>query len=225
MTVTLVDGTQLTLAPASRVRLTAGYGEGGRAGGSKTGPYNGAREVELEGEAYFAVAHDAARPFAVRAHGAVARDIGTAFDVRAYPEDSGVRIAVAEGTVAVSAPVAATVREQPLQAGDVATVAQSGIAVEHGMDVARLAGWTAGRLTFAHTPLREVATELSRWYGVPVRLGDQALGNQPVLATFTQSNVAEALEVLAPAAGATVIQDEAGNGYTLVPVRGLGPAR
>ena len=64
----------------------------------------GTREVELEGEAYFAVVHDAARPFAVRAHGAVATDVGTAFDVRAYPEDAGARIAVTEGAVAVTAP-------------------------------------------------------------------------------------------------------------------------
>jgi len=55
LSVTLDDGTQLTLAPASRVRLAAGYGEGRATGGSKTRPY-GARELELEGEAYFAVA-------------------------------------------------------------------------------------------------------------------------------------------------------------------------
>ncbi len=91
MSVTLVDGTRLTLAPASRVRVASDYGRPA-----------GSREVDLEGEAYFAVIHDAAHPFAVRAHGAVARDVGTAFDVRAYPEDFGARIAVVEGAVAIT---------------------------------------------------------------------------------------------------------------------------
>ncbi len=89
LSVTLVDGTRFTLAPASRVRVGAEYGRG-------------ERRVTLEGEAYFAVVHDAAHPFVVRARGAAARDVGTAFDVRAYPEDVGARIAVAEGAVAVT---------------------------------------------------------------------------------------------------------------------------
>ncbi len=91
LSVTLVDGTQLTLAPASRVRVAADYGQG-----------PAARELELDGEAYVAVVHDTAHPFAVRTHGAVAWDVGTAFDVRAYPEDAGAKIAVAEGAVAVT---------------------------------------------------------------------------------------------------------------------------
>jgi transmembrane sensor len=41
------------------------------------------RSLQLaRGEAYFEVAKDAARPFLVRAGGAVVRAVGTAFDVR-----------------------------------------------------------------------------------------------------------------------------------------------
>ncbi len=191
LSVTLVDGTQVTLAPASRMRLAADYGGRGETGGSKTRPY-GAREVDLEGEAYFTVAHDVAHPFAVRAHGAVARDVGTAFDVRAYPEDAGARIAVAEGAVAVSAemprgsrllsPISPLLsRATELRVGDMATVGQSGVAVERGVDVASLAAWRHGELVFAKAPLREVLAGLGRWYDLDIRLGDAALGDRPVL--------------------------------------------
>ena len=88
--VTLRDGTRLVLWPASRLRIPSDFG-------LRT------RSVELQGEAYFAVVHDASHPFVVTAHGVVTRDVGTAFDIRAYADDPGVRVAVAEGEVAVNA--------------------------------------------------------------------------------------------------------------------------
>ncbi len=215
LSVTLVDGTRLTLAPASRVRLAAEYGEG-KAGGSKTRPY-GVRDVELEGEAYFAVVHDAAHPFAVHAHGAVARDVGTAFDVRAYPEDLEARIAVAEGTVAIEPSATWSSREQPLQAGDVATVRQGKVAVEHGVDVAGLTGWMRGELAFHDVPLGEVVAELSRWYGLDVRLADASLANRRLRGVYgSEQSVTEVVGLVAPALGLRA-QWDGPNRVTLAP--------
>jgi transmembrane sensor len=198
LSVTLVDGTRFTLAPASRVRVATNYGQG-------------ARGVELEGEAYFAVMHDAAHPFAVRAHGAVARDIGTAFDVRAYPEEAGARIAVAEGAVSVTPAgrCGAGVRAEgepcgaEARAGDVATAGDGRVAVERGVDVASLTGWTRGELTFRNVALGEVTTDLSRWFGVEIRLADPALARRLVTATVTDEPLDAALNVLAPGFGTT----------------------
>jgi transmembrane sensor len=60
------------------------------------------REIELvEGEAFFAVAHDAQRPFKVEANGIWARALGTEFDVRL--EDGGdVALIVKQGRVGVA---------------------------------------------------------------------------------------------------------------------------
>ncbi len=207
LSVTLVDGTQVALAPASRVRLAADYGRDA-----------GVRDVELEGEAYFAVVHDVAHPFAVRAHGAVARDVGTMFDVRAYPEDVGVRVGVAEGAVAVTvtggcpartgagAPgeVRAELCDAEARAGDVVTVANSEVAVEHQADVAAMTSWTAGRLTFENTGMGAVARELGRWYGVEIRIATPALEAQHITATYTNQPVDAVLRLVAHALGATV---------------------
>src|SRR6476469_4546130 len=62
--VRLADGTRVLLAPESRLTVAMGYG-------------NTMREVELTGEAYFDVRHDAGRPFVVHAGGADIRDLGT----------------------------------------------------------------------------------------------------------------------------------------------------
>jgi len=88
VTAQLPDGSRVTLAAGSRVRW------GGRFG-------RGAREVALEGEGYFDVVHDDARPFRVRTRNAVAQDVGTRFVVRAWPELPAVDVAVEEGVVAL----------------------------------------------------------------------------------------------------------------------------
>ncbi len=198
LSVTLVDGTHLTLAPASTVRIAAGYGRG-----------TSGREVDLEGEAYFAVTHDAAHPFAVRAHGAVARDVGTAFGVRAYPEDGTVQVVVAEGAVELHATQALTAASAPaahpvlLTARTVGIVDPSGnTRVVTGVDVTPSLAWRDGELVFDDTPVRDVLRELERWYGVEIRLGDDALGARHVRATIHAQSLTEALDLLVPSAGA-----------------------
>lgn len=232
LTVTLGDGTRVTLGPESRVQVVSGDGGGAVATGrdSVGGPRGDMRAVELEGEAYFAVVHDATRPFAVRAHGAVVRDVGTAFDVRAYPEDAGTRVAVVEGAVAVGketpqgscllshlSPLRS--REAcgaPVRAGDVATVVDGAVAVQHEMDIATLTGWISGRLVFDRTPMTEVVTELSRWYGVQIELGNAALANRLYTATLNGESVTETLDALC--ASVIARRERRGSGYVLYTV-------
>ncbi len=192
--VTLVDGTHLTLAPGSRLRVPAAYGRE-------------ARDVELEGEAYFAVTHDPARPFAVQVRGMVVRDVGTVFDVRAYAEDIHTRIAVAEGAVVVGS--------APVLAGDVARVAPDGITVAHGSDVATLTRWTTGTLVYHDEPAATVVADIQRWYNVDLVVGDPSLGRRTLTMTVTPGEpMHQVLDVLCDLLGARV--DRRGSRLTLV---------
>ncbi len=210
LNVTLVDGTQFVLAPASRMRLAADYGLGSRG-------------VDLEGEAYFAVVHDAARPFAVRAHGAVARDVGTAFDVRAYPEDVGARIVVADGAVAVSA--APTCRAggcgTQMRTGDVATVGDGRVAVVHRSDVHGYLAWMQGGLVFEAMPLGQAVRDIGRAFGVEVTVADSALVRFPITAAFTNEPLDEILDAVTRVVGARYER----SGRSVVIRRGLAGAR
>jgi transmembrane sensor len=172
--VMLPDGTRVRLAPATTLSVPTEYA-------------HGLRTVRLDGEAYFAVTHDAAHPFAVRAGNTVVTDVGTTFDVRAYGVDHGVRVAVAEGRVDVrraatlSAPRAA---HDALGAGDVASVSDTRIAIAHDANVAALTAWTDGHLVFRSAPVPEMLADLGRWYDLNVTLTDSSLAGQRVTATF-----------------------------------------
>jgi transmembrane sensor len=183
-TITLADGTQLTLAPGSRLRLPRDDGD----------PSHMQRTVDLDGEAYFTVRHDATRPFTVRAHGAVVTDVGTEFDVRAYADDPAVRIAVAQGRVNVARKAVAGV---PAAAGDMATVTDQGVAIVHHADVAMLTAWTQGRLVFHDTPLSDVARDVGRAFDLDITLSDATLGARPVTAAYSQESPDEVLDLIA----------------------------
>ncbi len=62
------------------------------------------RVVELEGEAYFDVVSNPRRPFVVSTEYLRVRAFGTAFNVKAYPEDEVVSATLIEGNVTVEIP-------------------------------------------------------------------------------------------------------------------------
>jgi transmembrane sensor len=183
-TLRLDDGTQVVLAPASRLTVDG-------------------RSATLDGEAFFTVVHDAHAPFVVRAGRAIATDLGTRFDVRAYPEDSTVRVAVDEGQVAVTAVAAGHAQPIALAGGEAATVTPSGeAAVDRGVE--NIGAWTTGRLELHNTPAREAVRALARWYDVDLRLGDSTLAAVPLTASFRDEPVDEVLHIVAVTLGARV---------------------
>lgn len=157
----LSDGSQVVLGTASMLRLADGFG-------------TSTREVFLEGQAFLRVKHDSTRPFVVNAGGTRATDLGTAFEVRAYPNE-GVRVAVTEGMVEVRRD--SGVRDSTvLQPGDVAEVPASGeTVVRRQQNVERLLEWTRGQLVFENAELSDVGRELERWYDVQVRFEDPSI--------------------------------------------------
>ena len=184
MALTLPDGTQLRLGPASRLVIDGDYGQG-------------TRTVQLIGQGYFDVMHDAARPFRVRAGNTVAWDLGTKFTVRAYTGER-LQLAVTEGSVAIPQTLHA-----PLVPGDVAIIDAAGRGVvEHGVPLGRYTAWINGTLDFHNTPLDEAAADLSRWYGVDVKLATPELAHRRITVTVTESSIDAALDLIAPATGA-----------------------
>ena len=57
------------------------------------------RYLTLQGEAYFEVAHDTERPFLVKTLGITITAVGTAFNVKAYPDDDLIETTLVEGSV------------------------------------------------------------------------------------------------------------------------------
>jgi len=167
--VTLVDGTTVTLGVSSRLAPAPGYGLG-------------TREVVLEGEAYFDVVNDASAPFIVRTGSTVTRVLGTTFNVRKYPQDTTVQVAVAAGKVAIGNHNATTL----LNVGDVGQVDAQGksVVVHDPKLVDAEMQWRDGWLTIDNLTLRQAAVELSRWYDLDVRIASSALADRHITISF-----------------------------------------
>lgn len=174
--IALADGSAATLSSDSAVDVALSLRE---------------RRIDLtRGEAYFDVAKDAARPFAVQAgdHRIVA--VGTRFAVRRDGDD--VRVVVTEGTVRLEfAPVDG--RSQPvtlLPAGSTALANRGGVLVRAGtaIDAERALDWRRGHLVFLDTPLAVAVAEFNRYNTRPLVIGDATAAQLRVGGSFRWSN-------------------------------------
>lgn len=186
----LPDGTLVLLGGGSALHYPSDFG-------------TAAREVRLEGEAYFTVEHDARRPFRVRAGELVATDLGTEFLVRAYPEEAHARVVVRSGEVAVRSAAAPNrgQRGPVVRPGELGRLNPSGEPVVEQADTAAYFAWTRGILIFDGMPLREALPQLSRWYDLDFRLADSSLGSIPLSGTLDRTLTDDRLELLASSLG------------------------
>lgn len=156
------------------------------------------RDVKLEeGEAWFQVAHDKARPFVVTAGDVRVRAIGTAFSVRR--RDDGVDVLVTEGVVEAWV-VGHESRRTRIAAGSMSFVADRSpdIAVsEASEDIERALAWRTGELVLNGQTLSYAAAELNRYNRRKLVIDDAGLGNEALVGYFRT----EQPEVFARAAG------------------------
>lgn len=175
-TVMLADGSRAELSTATALSVD----------------FSGSRRVVrlLDGEAWFQVAPDPSRPFAVETAGGVATALGTAFAVAR--EEGGARVTVTQHAVRVQAsPIVRTVGEgQSLRYGP---------GREGRVEEANLSSlsWRGGRLAFVNRPLSEVAATLDRWTGRQTLITDGALGARLVTLMIATDEVEQGLLKLA----------------------------
>ena len=183
-TITLHDGTRITLAPRTTLRLANFSAR--------------SRTVWLDGEAYFEIPRAAGVPFIVRSGPVVTRVLGTAFTMRAYSGDAHARVAVTTGKVTVSSSMA---RFAPvtLAAGYLGDVTDSTITVKAsktGDELAQETSWMHGRLVFHDTPVPEVLATLNRWYGYQFRCSDPSVMQQDLTVALSAQSSSAALAIL-----------------------------
>ncbi|WP_334163928.1 FecR family protein [Phenylobacterium sp.] len=169
--VVLDDGSRVRLNTDSRVRVRFA---------------RDARRVELlRGQAFFEVAHDAARPFTVDAGSAEVRALGTRFDVRRL--DGTVQVTLVDGAVRVApdgARDAAAPAAWTLAPGQQVTVAPGRPAAPRAADAAGATSWTTGRIVFRETPLAAAVAEVNRYSARKVTLDAPGLAAAPVSGVF-----------------------------------------
>lgn len=177
-TVVLADGSRIDLSTATM--LSVELSERRR------------RVRLLQGEAWFQVAPDAARPFVVEAAGGRTTALGTAFAVAM--RGRGAEVSVTEHAVRVEAGG----DRQALAEGRGLDYDRGGLGVQREVDMLTL-DWREGRLAFIDQPLGKVAAALDRWTGARTVVLDRALAARRVTLTLATQDAGLGLERLAQA--------------------------
>ena len=174
--VRLTDGTVIRLGPDSRLSTLA-----------EVYP----RTATFEGEAFFAIATDEARPFTVVTDAGTARVLGTRFHLAANADE--LAVTVVEGRVALSGPD----HEVQVGAGQ-ATSLLRGLPSPIGTaaPIESVADWMDGFLIFHDTPLDAAMNEVERHYGADVVVGDDALLDRTLTMWFDSKSLSEVMTVV-----------------------------
>jgi ferric-dicitrate binding protein FerR (iron transport regulator) len=191
-TLRLPDGSRVLLGVASRLAVPRDYGAG-------------ARVVDLDGEAYFAVQYDAAHPFIVRTRQGITEDLGTEFAVRAYRQEDQLQVVVASGQVALRGAARPESVLATLRARDRAIIGVSGAAtVTRRVALEGALAWTRGMLLFDDVSVGSVRAQLERWYDVDIVTDDPSLDAERVTISFATKSADEAVRTLARVLGVRV---------------------
>ncbi len=147
------------------------------------------REIYLEGEAYFEVTHDPAKPFIVRSRDAYTQVLGTKFLVQAWSEkkdDDRIEVVVSEGKVALgnnSSGDTGTTHEAIVTRNQKGVLSgREGPSVTDNVDLEWYLGWTEDRMFFDNRPLSEIIPRLERWYDVDIKAADQQIISEKLTA-------------------------------------------
>jgi len=195
----LDDGTKVTLAPQTTLRLTD-FGKD-------------VRMVALDGEAYFDVARGSA-PFVVQTGPVTTRVLGTTFDVRHYANEPRVRVVVTGGKVAVHG---ARLHQSPIivNTGSIAYATDSTTTVTDVSDVQNYTTWTNGQLILRGTTVSDMLSTIGAWSGYQFRLADSSLAQVRVNVVLPVDSSRVMLQIIRHLLGVTMTFD--GNVVTLHP--------
>ena len=179
-TIELPDGTNVVLNSASQLSYLNNFGEN-------------VRRVQLNGEAYFKVAHDEKHAFIVQVGDLEVKVLGTSFNVSAYEDAKDVTVVLLEGKVGVYAQQTSHI----MKPGDKIEYNK----VTHKITTAQVhpndyIEWTKGNIYFEKESLENIMKTLSRIYDVEIRFDSSKLPNEYFTGTIPGGGIQNALNIL-----------------------------
>jgi len=185
--ITLLDGTSITLNSDSKLRFPKNFS-------------GNTREVYLEGEAYFEVAHGPSSPFIVHSGNFDVTVLGTVFDVKAFPNENIYSVSLVNGKVNVTNAFlegGTFVLKPDEQFSFDKTTGKNKIG---NFDNQQVTGWKDNILIFDNTKLSDVLVQLERAYGIGFKLENESYGNLKIKADFRNASFWTIVKVLKTAA-------------------------
>ena len=187
--ITLSDGSLVRLNKNSEIVISENF-------------MNGTREIKLSGEAFFNVAHNPEQPFIIHANQSTVRVLGTSFNVRSFPGQDNVQVAVVDGRVSFT----------NKNAVDSQTENENGIVLTKGqyayMDIQKSTfqvddvavdnylAWKNGQFVFDGQSLQQVCLQLNRIYGAHCSFESPEIRDLLLTADFLNESLEKTLSVI-----------------------------
>jgi len=205
--------TLINLPDSSTVLLNSAS----RFGYNKTLGVDG-REMDLAGEAYFDIRKNAGTPLVIHAGNVIIRVLGTAFNVRANPEDSYVEATLIRGIIEVSLRTdperkillrpneKIVIRKNenlpsdkltdPLRKNNNEMITVTKLEPDPGDSSYVETVWTKDKMIFHKEAFTSLAKKMERWYNVKIILSDAGLNDMEFTGSLEKESLHEALNAL-----------------------------
>jgi len=183
--IVLPDGTDLWLNAGSKIRYGIPF-------------IRENRQVDLIGEAFLCVVKNENSPFLVHTGNTDVKVLGTRFNVKAYPEDKQIEVALKKGSVEFyftknnGKKVFAKLKPNDY----LILNKENNKVTKNNKDITKYISWHENVMIFDDTPMLEVASTLERWYGVKVVIASNEIKNYKFTTTFENEPLFRVLELL-----------------------------
>ncbi len=157
------------------------------------------REVKLQGEAFFEVAKDTARPFVITSGEVQTTVLGTQFNVRAYEDEPGIQVAVVSGKVQVAGKETGAITLLPQEVGLYKKKEHVLEATEEPVE--DIIAWQHNILIFDQDAAGEVWKKLEDWYGVNIIIRNKQNIKGRYSGKFHNQSLEEVLDGISFASG------------------------
>lgn len=180
---TLPDGSTVWLNADSRLAYSDGFTK------------SAIRAVQLEGEAYFEVKHDASHPFEVKLGALKVRVLGTKFNASHIAAFDTEEVTLQSGRVEVSG----FPSNRPVILSPDQTCSYNDATGE--VSVSRVAAnnyysWTGSSIVFDNRPLSDIITNLEHWYNVRFQIDPSVDTEMRISFTLRPETLDETLRIM-----------------------------
>lgn len=151
----LADGTKVWLNALSSIRFPTKF-------------QGNSRQVEVTGEVFFDVSHNAKMPFQVVTGRQLVEVLGTQFNINAYEKE--IKTSLLEGSVRVSS--TGSNKHRILKPGDQSILFSSSSMDVKQVDMEQVLAWKNGYFIFDNDDFEGVMNQIERWYDVTVDYSD-----------------------------------------------------
>lgn len=163
------------------------------------------REVKLTGEGFFDIHRDPEKPFVVHTGKVKTTVLGTAFNIKAYPNQSDITVTVTRGKVRVSDDKQILGIVSPDQ--QITFNKKQELVQQKAVDSHEVTAWMERDIYFEDITIAQAVDQLEKRFGINIILKNNNIGDCKFTATFVkEEDIEQILRILCDFNNATLLK-------------------